>query len=199
MVNLGLLPGGSFSGGYGISADGTTVVGQAGTSTTGVIGRAFKWTEGTGLVGLGTMPGWTDSIAYDVSADGMISVGYAQTPGFNRAIVWDPSGAPTDLGSGRILASSADAGILVGEDSSISQAILWDSHGRQLLESLLGAALPSGWRLHSAQAVSADGRTVAGYGANPQGVVEAWVATIPEPAGFVLLTLMPLVRRRRRS
>jgi probable HAF family extracellular repeat protein len=35
--------------------------------------------------------------------------------------------------------------------------------------------------------VSADGRTIVGYGTNPRGETEAWVATIPEPSTFIIL------------
>lgn len=45
------------------------------------------------------------------------------------------------------------------------------------------------WTLTSASDVSADGRTIVGYGYNPDGKEEAWIttlATIPEPSTITL-------------
>jgi uncharacterized membrane protein len=52
----------------------------------------------------------------------------------------------------------------------------------------------TGWTLTSATAVAADGRTVAGFGFNPDGQVQGWVAElplvlIPEPSTALLLGL----------
>jgi probable HAF family extracellular repeat protein len=43
----------------------------------------------------------------------------------------------------------------------------------------LGVANLAGWQLSSARGVSADGSTVVGYGTNPSGQTEAWLARIP--------------------
>ena len=76
---LGDLPGGSFgSGAYGISADGSVVVGfgDSGDSGDPVLTEAFRWTSGGGIVGLGELPGGGfGSVAYAVSADGGVVVG----------------------------------------------------------------------------------------------------------------------------
>ena len=47
--------------------------------------------------------------------------------------------------------------------------------------------------------ISDDGLTIVGYGSNPNGSREAWIATIPEPASVALLSLggVALLRRRR--
>jgi hypothetical protein len=50
-----------------------------------------------------------------------------------------------------------------------------------------GATGLDGWGLTQASAVSADGRTIVGFGRNPSGRNEAWVATIPEPSSLLLL------------
>ena len=54
---LGDLPGGGFfSQAFGVSADGSTVVG--GSNSQSSIGpEAFRWTAGGGMVGLGDLPG----------------------------------------------------------------------------------------------------------------------------------------------
>ncbi len=44
-----------------------------------------------------------------------------------------------------------------------------------------GVANLAGWTLVDALAVSADGRTIVGYGANPLGNLEAWIATVLGP------------------
>ena len=54
-LGLGGLPGGTvFSDAWGISADGTTVVGR-GNAESGFV--AFRWNSTTGMIPLGTLPG----------------------------------------------------------------------------------------------------------------------------------------------
>ena len=61
----------------------------------------------------------------------------------------------------------------------------------------------TGWTLSEARAISDDGFTIAGFGVNPDGKTEAWVATIsaiPEPSTGLLLGLgLALLARRRAS
>ena len=110
-------------------------------------------------------------------------------------------------------ATSADGSVVVGESRSASiflEAFLWTSGtGMQNLRDLLiagGVTSVTNWHLASATGVSADGHTFVGYGVNPTGDSEAWIATIPdivpEPSGIVLALFgfAPLVscgRRRR--
>ena len=60
------------------------------------------------------------------------------------------------------------------------------------------------WEIHifgeeTRPAISADGMTIVGSGTNPDGLREAWVATIPEPATLSLLMLgcLTLLTRKR--
>ena len=55
----------------------------------------------------------------------------------------------------------------------------------------------TGWTLKRAFGISDDGLTIAGDGLNPDGNIEAWVATIPEPATVLLVGLSGLVLRRK--
>ena len=50
-----------------------------------------------------------------------------------------------------------------------------------LVELGLGPAM-AGWDLETATAISPDGLTVGGWGYNPQGNVEAWLAYLGEPS-----------------
>jgi probable HAF family extracellular repeat protein len=64
-------PSGSYA--FGVSGDGTVVVGRA-NSDLGA--EAFRWTRVGGMLGLGDLPGGAfDSWAMAVSADGLVVVG----------------------------------------------------------------------------------------------------------------------------
>jgi hypothetical protein len=52
-----------------------------------------------------------------------------------------------------------------------------------------GATGLDGWRLTEARGVSYDGLTVVGTGIDPNGVSQAFVATIPEPSTLTLTAL----------
>ena len=45
----------------------------------------------------------------------------------------------------------------------------------------------TGWELFEARDISGDGLTIVGFGRNPSGDNEAWIAIIPEPGTGVLL------------
>jgi uncharacterized membrane protein len=108
---------------------------------------------------------------------------------------------------------SADGAVIVGisrADSGIDEAVIWGDGGLQrLLEVLVsnGATGLTGWTLLQASAVSANGRWIAGWGYNPDGQEEAFladVAPIPLAAGAWLIApafglLAPWVKRRRHS
>ncbi|MCP5059800.1 MAG: PEP-CTERM sorting domain-containing protein [bacterium] len=59
---------------------------------------------------------------------------------------------------------------------------------REVLVSDFGLDL-AGWSLTIARDVTADGRVVTGWGTNPNGNQEAWIAVIPEPSMLMLLAL----------
>ncbi len=164
----------------GISGDGSTAVGWGVGSDL----LAVRWTD------FGQLPtaitSLEDTRAYDASVDGSVIVG----KDFDTAFRWAEVGGFEDLGalpssfvSSIAHAVSADGSIVVGSSSSdTSGAFIWDpSNGMRELQAVLvnelGLGL-TGWTLLSAEAVSADGRTVAGYGTNPSGKREAWVATL---------------------
>ena len=97
---------------------------------------------------------------------------------------------------------SADGLTVVGAGSSASgkEAFIWDAaNGMQSIYDILvnGGLDMTGWTLTGASGISDDGLTIAGSGSNPDGYKEAWVATIPEPATFLLFGLGGLALRRR--
>ena len=86
---LGTLPGGNRSEAWGVSADGSVVVGW--DQNAAGEGRAFRWTASGGMQNLGTLGG-KRSFAFGVSADGAVVVGYAtNAAGQARAVRWTAS------------------------------------------------------------------------------------------------------------
>jgi len=177
----------------GVSADGSTVVGEG----IGPSGReAFLWTSAGGMVGLGDLAGGEfQSFASSVSADGSTVVGFGTSANGSEAFLWSSSGGMVglgDLAGGRFESAakgvSADGSTVVGYGFSASgqEAFLWDTTNgmRELDQLLTGIGLDvTGWKLTEAKGISADGRTLVGYGTNPNGRTEAWMATLPDPEG----------------
>jgi len=83
IIGIGMLPGSTFSGAYGISGDGSTVVGVSGTT-------AFRWTTGSGIQDLGKLPGAQLAAAYAANYDGSIIVGDS-TQSNTRPFRWSQS------------------------------------------------------------------------------------------------------------
>ena len=189
MVPLGDLPGGPFrSGAMAISADGLVIVGH-GRSSQGT--EAVRWTAETGMVGLGDLDGGRfESYATAVSADGSVIAGtgnsggpwafrWTEETGMVRLDFPDPPYAQY-----RVYGMSWDGNTIVGEAVYIdrqSGAFYWTAReGFRMLDEVLtehGIEDHQDWRsLGRAYGVSADGRTIVGYGVNPQGNTEGWVA-----------------------
>jgi probable HAF family extracellular repeat protein len=94
MQDLGTL-GGDESGAFGVSADGSVVVGVAENAAGQT--RAFRWTAADGMQDLGTLGG-SESEAWGVSADGSVVVGWAENAaGIPRAFRWTAAGGMEDL------------------------------------------------------------------------------------------------------
>ena len=153
---FGTLGGGSSaSEAYGVSADGSTVVGNSGFTGEW---RAFRWTAAGGMQDLGTLGG-SESWAYGVSADGSVVVGVAENAvGEWRAFRWTVAGGmqalSTHSGSSKAYSVSADGNTVVGHASFVG-AFRWTAAGgMQALGSLRGYS--------EAYGVSADGSTVVG-------------------------------------
>jgi uncharacterized membrane protein len=133
------------------------------------------------MVGLGDLPGRDfRSQANDISADGSVIVGRGTT--------------------GSTIASG-------------NEAFIWtETEGMQNLKDVLvddfGLDL-TGWQLIDAVGVSDDGLSIVGYGFNPQGSGEAWIARldsvstpVPEPSsvlGLFLITGFGVIVTKRQT
>ena len=134
---------------YGVSRDGSVVVGKilTGGETSA---EAFRWSEQDGFEYLGVLPGTVISIATDVSDDGRVVVGWCE-PGF-VPFVWTPETGMRNLFQ-----------------------IATDDLGFELRPSQIGTV----------DAVSGDGRTVAGQGYAPNGQLEGFVLHLGDGVGCV--------------
>lgn len=194
MTGLGWLPADiqdSFA--FGTSGNGGVVCGISFSGDSFGV-ETFRWTPAAGLVGMGDVPGGVFyAIAWDVSADGGTICGAARTSfGNDELFVWTEAGGFT-LPDAEHGASSGSSGEAVSADGSVvvgyglGGAVMWDAaHGLRRIDDVLddlGADL-SGWELHNASGVSADGRTIAGNGRNPAGDLEAWIARLPAPTAI---------------
>ncbi len=129
-TGLGDLPGGSFeSWAYGVSADGSTVVG---VSYSAQGSEAFRWTEATGMLGLGDLPGdGFISEARGVSADGSVVVGRSWSASDFEAFRWAEQtgmvglgGPPGEAFPREANGVSADGSVIVGATTD-PQAFRW--------------------------------------------------------------------------
>lgn len=186
------------------SADGSIVVGFA----SGING--FRWTKNEGMVELGDLPGgYVGSVANGITSDGSVVIGASNSTFGWEAFRWTSDKGMVGIGDlpggygSSARGISDDGAIIVGESNSENHdvAFIWDEeHGIRNLRDMLSEILPpvdkgvlDGWILTNAEAISADGRTIVGYGINPSGKPEAWVVTlqtyVPEPASWTLIII----------
>ncbi|HEX8667336.1 MAG TPA: hypothetical protein VF727_03065, partial [Allosphingosinicella sp.] len=91
--------------GYGVSADGSVIVGVSETGPlTPSPSRAFRWTQSGGIVDLGVLTGFGQSAAFGVSGDGNVVVGGSfnrdgHTVTGSRAFRWTEAGGMQNLGT----------------------------------------------------------------------------------------------------
>lgn len=203
----------------GVSSDGAVLAGNLITPA-GL--QAHRWIAATqDWDPVPFLPDGTLSTAWDISADGTTIVGESHSTDGNQAFKWTAAGGTIGLGdlpggtfNSVARGANGDGSVIIG--SSITDAgrevFIWDAvnHLRPLKTVLtdLGVDL-TGWTLQDAFGISDDGNTLAGWGLNPQGRQEAWVATLanvsvtPEPGSAALIAAASLVlltrRPRRRS
>ena len=159
----------------GISADGLTIAGEH--ETRAMVG--FRWAHGSfEPVGEPLEEGFTPILGRAASADGGILVGKggpSPTARTTEAFHW--SGANGYVGLGGLTeispeksearAVSADGSVVVGQTPL--GAFIWTARDglndlKELLLSRHGLDLGTAWKLDYATGISADGRTLVGYG-----------------------------------
>jgi probable HAF family extracellular repeat protein len=207
MQGIGDLSGGSFgSVAHAISGDGSTIVGQG---TTNFTHEVFRWTSDAGMQTLNVVQ--NQGAAVDVSRDGSMLIGYRFNPLLTlESFSWTAKGGLESLsgsGTDKIPAAmSADGSIIVGhfDNYGTMWPWIWDApNGMRMLQDVLvsdyGLDL-TGWTLQQATGISDDGLTIVGYGRNPAGYAEGWIAVIPEPQTFsVMLLVSATIPPRKRA
>ena len=179
-MGLGDLPGGSFhSEAWGVSADGSTVVGASivnGNVLFGGTYAAFRWTAATGIVDIYDLGGiGTVCRAYAVIADGSTVVGGADygtlSPTQSVAFLWrneigtveigDLPGGPSGSARAAARGVSADGSIIAGQGESDNGAEAF--RYTVATSTFLGLGdLPGGSFGSSGYGISADGLTIVG-------------------------------------
>ena len=189
-IGLGRFGGGgdATSSAAAISFDGAVIVGAGHPVLIG----AMAWPASGEAIVIGELPSDDSASASAVSRDGTVIVGTsrneAQVP---TAFRWDRQAGMSALGStalgiqGSVAAGvSGDGTMIVGWliTATRESAFVWDAeHGLRQLETVLASdnrADIAGWQLTRATAISDDGRTITGYGTNPQGQTEGWIVKL---------------------
>ncbi len=181
MVSLGILPGSIESHAQAVSDDGSVVVGYTERS-------AFYWTATGGLTNLGN--GYR---AYGMASDGSVIVGILLQASGDQLVKWNAAHQADTLGvlpdkgnyTAQLYRTSKNGDIIVGyylDNHAKEKGFIWTkTHGlldlQYALETVYGLDL-NGWSLNAATDVSDDGSTIVGWGTNPAGNTEAWIARI---------------------
>lgn len=207
-----------FSGATTISGDGrafTAIQSNGGGQD------AYLVRDGRAPVPLGDLPGglvftqptaMTNDASVIVGASRSRRVGGGPSSGVNEAFVWREETGIVGLGNFEQTGFSSSSALAVSEDGSIivgfgtrafqQEAAIWFGDGQivRLKSYLLSLGIDevSAWTLFSANAISADGRTIAGTGLNPQGLPEGWVVHIPSPGAAMTLGIGAVMLRSRR-
>ncbi|MFN9976638.1 MAG: hypothetical protein ACK58T_42730 [Phycisphaerae bacterium] len=197
LVALPTLPGG-FQGNsaYGISSDGSTIVGGSSWSGSGY--RACRWLPGNIIQNLGILPGGTDSRAFGISQNNAVIVGDCQIPTGDRMFRWVGAmqNLGTPLGSTDSYARSTnyDGKVVTGRAKIAFvtyRAAYWSTTaGIQDLGTYftsLGGNL-TGWVLLDAWGVSNDGSAIAGTGTFNGATRAFLIKGLPCPSTATIVT-----------
>ncbi len=175
-----------------VNADGSVIVGWQ--DQPNGERSAAKWVDGTPELIL-TAAGELNGEAQAVSADGKTIVGGGYAFG-HSAWVWHEGEDVSEIGGGaqarRIgsyvaLDVSDDGQTIVGfihGGRFKERAFFWRGHKGVRLDTFLanqGAVVPEGWTLEVASIISADGKTIYGWGFNPADQLEMFKVTLDAP------------------
>lgn len=188
---------------YGVSADGSTIVGHADVIDSVM---PFVWTAAEGMTALDLPDAYDAGFAQAVSADGSVIVGNGliSTISAERAFMWTEEGR-VDLGTvgastySSAYGVSADGFLVVGGSGTDTEwgAAIWDDTTRQMrdLKTVLTEMNASGigdWdSLTMANAVS--GNALTGYdivgwgtiGGSDRAFMVTGFMAVPEPSGII--------------
>ena len=175
-VGLGMLPDADISLAGCVSGNGNLIGGGcAFDACNNYTSTAVTWSGGA-IAQAGAPIGGIS----DISPDGIAIVGVSGGAGFIRI------GGTTTMLPGSMAAYAVSAGGLraVGTTLTAPQtAMIWDATNgtrnlKTVLENDFGLNL-AGWTLGQARGISGDGSVIVGYGTNPSGQQEAWIAHVP--------------------
>jgi probable HAF family extracellular repeat protein len=194
---LGALPGYRFTHAYGISFDGSIVVGESNKDWAPYWheGEAWLWTKQHGMQGLGVLPPWGTSAAREVSDDGSTVIGVLynnygtgdDAPWINphRAFRWRKETGLQDLGTlggertNVFHAVTYDGKVIFGKSQTVTgewRAFRWTEYrGMEDINELYASIIPSGWTLRDVIDCSSDGRYLVGWAEGPNGVIRAFL------------------------
>jgi uncharacterized membrane protein len=154
-----------------------------GNSVSALGDEPFRWDSNGGMVGLGILPDGHSTEARSISADGNVVMGLENTASGGTE-PWRWTSGTGIVGMGK---NSSASGVSVIVGGSNSQAFRWTSNEgmaglgyledgmRSLTDIVLSDGLDlKGWQLRYALGVSADGRTVVGFGMSPDGKNPDW-------------------------
>jgi uncharacterized membrane protein len=167
-IGLGHLPDGVRSIPYGVSEDGTIVVGSAYVLEGAPLSRAFRWTAQGGMESLGLLEETSESHAIGISSGGDVIAGYCGYPA--AAFRWTASGMhalkPALESTGTYAAAVSDDGLTIAgfiEREHREHAAVWIDGQPQLLN--------EPWTAFQSRAtgLSPDGSIIIGYRETPAG------------------------------
>ncbi len=194
ITNLGTAMWESETAGYGVSDDGTVVVGTG--LSYQFVQYAFRWSVGTGMQDLGFLPGGWDAWAYAVSGDGstLAGIGNGGFVGYH-VTRWTTKDGLEDLGT--LPGKQASVGYGVNDDGSMivgysggaadvpTRAFRWMS-GTGMED--LGTY--KDWPNSGARGISRDGRVVVGTVSQKYPVIAQRAFRWVEDTGFEELSLL---------
>lgn len=187
-----------------ISNAGDIIVGK--TKLNGHLEAAFVWTPLTGFIRLEPLDelhNMGEAVAISANGEYVLAQAYfSLNPNDQEWFIWNESNGTMPISTqdgfyGMNFTAMSDNGLVVGSASPVlfglSRAALWDqTNGLQYLHEILEANDIDllGWKLMGITDVTPDGQTLVGYGQTPDGRIDAFIATIPEP--LATLWLLPL-------